>query len=97
MLVSETDRRVRTYSYTIPVFVDHHHTQEHTEGEEEQPIDVVLDGVADRHAESEQENLGDGEESSAKNNVTDGPSVVEGAEDKNKLRDNIDNCADERP
>lgn len=57
----------------------------------------MLDGVANGHAESEQEDLGDGEESSAENNITNGPSVVESAEDKDKLRHNVDDGTDDGP
>lgn len=90
-------RIVKPHSDTVPVFINHHHTQEHAEGEEEQSIDVVFNSVADRYAESEQENLGNGEESGTEDDVTDGPPVVEGAEYEDKLGNNIDNGADKWP
>lgn len=57
----------------------------------------MFDGIAYRYAESEQEDLGNGEEGGAKNDVTDGPPVVEGSEDEDELRNNIDDGADEGP
>lgn len=57
----------------------------------------MLDGVTYCYAEGEQENLGNGEEGSAEDNVTNGPPVIEGAEDEDKLRDNVDNSANEWP
>lgn len=57
----------------------------------------MLNSVADRHAEGEQEDLGDGEESSAKNNVADRPSVIEGTEHENELGHDVDDNADDRP
>lgn len=42
-----------THRNTIPVLVDHHHTQKHAQCEEEKPVDIVLDGVTYRCAEGE--------------------------------------------
>ncbi len=57
----------------------------------------MLDSIANRHAEREQEDLGDGEESSTENDVTNRPSVIEGTEYEDELRHNVDDDADERP
>jgi hypothetical protein len=57
----------------------------------------VLDGVADSDAECKEENLRDGEERGAKDDVTNRPTVIEGAENENKLGDNVNDCADEGP
>jgi len=92
-----SDKDVRTYGNTIPVFVNHHHAQEHTKGEEEQSIDIVLDGVANCDAESEEKNLGDSKEGRSKNDVTEGPAIIKSTEDKNELRHNINHSTDERP
>lgn len=73
-------RRAVTHGDTIPVFVHHHDAQEHAKSEEEQPVDVVLDSVTDRNTEGEQHDLGDGEERSSEDDITDGPSVIECAE-----------------
>jgi len=45
----------------------------------------MLDGVANRHAESEEKNLGNSEKCRTKNNVTKGPTVIKRAEDENEL------------
>lgn len=81
----------------IPVLVHHHDAQEHTEGEKEETIDVVVHGVADRHAEGEQHDLGDNEECSAKENVANGPSVFKRSEDEDELRNDVNDRADEWP
>jgi hypothetical protein len=57
----------------------------------------MLDGIADCYAESEKKDLSDCEKRRAKDNVADGPSVVESAEDENQLRDDIDHSTDQRP
>ena len=57
----------------------------------------MLDGVTYRHAEREEENLRNGEEGSAEDDITDRPSVLERAEDENELRHNIYGSANERP
>lgn len=57
----------------------------------------MLDRITDRDAEREQKNLGNSEESSAEDNVTDGPSILKRAEHEDELRDNIDDGADKRP
>lgn len=51
------ENKSKTYSDTVPVLVHHHHAQKHAESEEEKTVDVVLDSIAYRHAEGEQENL----------------------------------------
>jgi len=57
----------------------------------------MLNSIANRHAEGEQEDLGDGEESSAENNVTERPSVIESTEHEDELRHDVDDNADEGP
>lgn len=57
----------------------------------------MLDRITDRDAEREQKNLGNSEESSAEDNVTDGPSILKRAEHEDELRDNIDDGANKRP
>ena len=86
-----------TYCDTVPVLVDHHDTEEHAEREEEEAVDVVLDGVADSNREREEDDLRDGEERGAEHDVADRPAVLERAEDEHELRDDVDDDADERP
>jgi len=57
----------------------------------------VFDGIANRYAESEEQDLSTGVESSTEDDVTDGPPVLEGAEDQDELRDDVDRDTDERP
>lgn len=57
----------------------------------------MLDSITDRDAEREQKDLGNSEESSAEDNVTDGPSIIKRAEHEDELRDNIDDGTDKRP
>jgi hypothetical protein len=45
----------------------------------------MLNGITDRNAERKQQNLRNDKEGCAKENIADGPSVVERAEDKDKL------------
>lgn len=86
-----------TYRDTVPVLVDHHHAEKHTKREEEEPVDVVLDGVAYRDREGEEDDLRHGEERSAEDNVANRPTVFESAEDEDELRYDVDNAADEWP
>ena len=57
----------------------------------------MLDGVANRDAEGEQEDLTTGEEDGAKDNVADGPAILEGTEDEDELGDDIHGDADDGP
>jgi hypothetical protein len=57
----------------------------------------MLDGITDRNAERKQQNLRNDKEGCTKENIADGPSVVERAEDKDKLRDDINGGADYWP
>ena len=86
-----------TYRDTVPVLVYHHDAEEHAKCEEEQAVDVMLDRVTYRNAEREQEDLPDGVEGDAKDDVTDGPAVLECLEDEHELRDGVDDDADHRP
>jgi hypothetical protein len=81
----------------IPVLVDHHDAEEHAESEEEEPVDVVFDSIADCHAEGEEDNLRDSEEGGAKENVTDRPPVVECADHEDELGDDVNEDACGRP
>jgi hypothetical protein len=74
-----------------------HDGEEHAEGEEEDPVDVVRDGVADLHAERKEEDASDDEEGNAKQDVADDPTVVESADDEDELRHNVDHGADSGP
>ena len=57
----------------------------------------MLNCIANRHAKREQYHLRNDEECRSKDNVANRPSVVERAEDENKLRDNVDDRTNERP
>ena len=91
-----SDQRT-TYSNTIPVLVDHHDAQKHTQSKEEQPVDIMLDSITYRHTERKQEDLRNNEEHCAKNDITNRPSVIECTEDEDKLRDDVDCGADDGP
>jgi hypothetical protein len=88
---------MRTYSYAVPVLVNHHHAQKHTKGEEEKPINIVFDGITNRDAESKQQDLGDGEKRGTKYNVPKWPPILKSPEDEDQLGDNVYDDADERP
>lgn len=77
--------RAFTYSDTVPVLIDHHDAQKHAKREEKEAVDVMLDGVADRDAESEQDHLSNSEEGGPEYNVSDGPTVFKRSEHKNEL------------
>ena len=57
----------------------------------------MLDGVAYRRAKGEQEDLCDRKEGSPKDDVANGPSVFQRTEDEDQLRDDVDDCANQRP
>lgn len=57
----------------------------------------MFDGVADRDTECEKEDLRDDKERSPEDNITDGPTVLERAEDEYELRNNVYGCTDKRP
>lgn len=57
----------------------------------------MFDGVANRHAESEEEDQCASVERRSKYDISDRPAVFERAEDENQLQYNIDGHADERP
>ena len=57
----------------------------------------MLDRIANGNTERKQNNLRDGEECSTEDDITDWPSVLECSEDKNKLRNNINDGAKKRP
>ena len=86
-----------TYSDAVPVFVDHHDAQEHAKREEKEAIDVVFDGIADRDAESEQDDLSNCEKRGPKHNISDRPTVFKRSEYEDKLRDDVDHSADQGP
>jgi hypothetical protein len=88
----ERINREQTHRNTVPVFVDHHNTQQDTQSEEEQAIQVMRDGVTYGDAEREQKNLSDRIERDSKDDVTEGPAVVKSSEYKNELQYGI--CGD---
>jgi hypothetical protein len=57
----------------------------------------VFDSVAYRDTESEQNDLADREKRSAENDIAYWPSVFKSAEDKDELRDDVYDGADQRP
>lgn len=57
----------------------------------------MLDRVADGHTEGKHNDLRDGKEGGSEDDVSNGPAVLEGAEDKDQLRDDVDDGANERP
>jgi hypothetical protein len=57
----------------------------------------VLYSITDGSRESKQKNLGNDGKCSAKDNVANRPAIIKGAEDKNELRDNVDNNTDNVP
>lgn len=81
----------------IPVFVHHHDAQEDAQSEEEQSVDIMLDGVADRDTEGKQEDLATSEEDGAEDDVADGPAVLEGTEDEYELGNDVHGDADDGP
>lgn len=81
----------------VPVLVDHHDTEEHAKSEEEETVDVVLDSIADGHAEGEEDNLGDSEEGSTEEDITNWPPVVECTGHKDELGDDVYDDADGWP
>jgi hypothetical protein len=81
----------------IPVLVHHHDAQEHAQSEEEESINIMLNGVADRNAEGEQKDLAASEEDGAEDDVADGPAVLEGTEDEDELGDDVHGDADDGP
>ena len=81
----------------VPVLVDHHDTEEHAESEEEETVNVVFDGIADCHAEGEEDNLGDSEEGGTEEDITNRPPVVECTGHEDELGDDIYDDADGWP
>lgn len=71
---------------TVPVFVHHHHAQEDAERKEEEAIEIVLDGVTDGDAESEEKDLCDSVECDAEDDIAQGPTVIQGPEHEDQLR-----------
>lgn len=57
----------------------------------------MLHCVADCHGEGEEDDLRDGEEANAEENVADGPSIVQGANDDDELGDHVGEDAYEGP
>ena len=86
-----------TYRDTVPILIYHHDAEEHAEREEEQAVDIMLDGVAYRDAEREQEDLPNGEEGDAEHDVANGPAILERLKDEHELRDSVYDNADHGP
>lgn len=57
----------------------------------------MFNRIAYRNAEREQENLASCVEGRTKDDITDWPPILEGAEDKNQLGDDVNWHTDERP
>jgi len=57
----------------------------------------VLDGVTYRRAKGEQENLCNRKKGSPEDDIADGPPVFQRTEDEDQLRDDVDDCASQRP
>ena len=89
-----SDVRAKGFQRTIPVLVDHHDGQEHADGEEENPVDVMRNGITDLDTESKQENAANDVEGDTEDDVADNPSVVQCSDDENELRDRVDDDAD---
>ena len=53
----------------VPILVDHHDGQQIADGGEEEPVQVMLDGVADGAAEDVEDHLADDEEQDPEPNV----------------------------
>lgn len=81
----------------VPVLVDHHDTEKHAESEKEETVNVVLDSIANCHAEGEEDNLCDSEERGTKEDITNWPPVVECADHKDELRNDVYDDANGRP
>lgn len=81
----------------VPVLVDHHDREKHADGEEEEAIDVVLDGVADSYAEGEEDDLSNSKEGGAEDDVANRPAVIERAQDEDELQHNVNDDADSGP
>ncbi len=57
----------------------------------------MLDSVANRCAKGKQDDLCDCEESRAKYNVSNGPTILESAENEDQLRDDVNHRTDQGP
>lgn len=86
-----------TYRDTIPVLIYHHHAEQHAQREEEEPVNIMFDGIADRHAERKEDYLRDSEEGGPEKDVTNRPTVFQSAEDEDQLRDYVNDNTDQWP
>ena len=57
----------------------------------------MFDGVTYCRAKGEQENLCDCEKGRPEDDIADGPSIFQRTEDQDQLRDDVDDCANQRP
>ena len=78
------------YRDIVPIFVYHHDAQEHAKRKEEQPVDVMLDRIADRDAERKEKYLGDSKERRPKDDVPNRPPIGEGAKGEGELGNDVD-------
>ncbi len=78
---------------TIPEVVDNHDGEKHAEGEEEDSVDIVGYRVADLCAESEEKDAADYIKGGTEEDIAEYPSVIEGTDNKEELRDDVDNDA----
>lgn len=78
----------------VPVLVHHHHRQQVADRGEEQPVEIVLRGFADRAAEEVEDHLPDDEEEDAEGDVPQRPAVLQRVRDEDDLHDGVDEQAD---
>lgn len=90
------DRELQVlFSDGIPVLVHHHHGKKCAQCREEGAINVVGDGITNGDREAILDDLADDEEGGTKQDVADGPAVVQGAKDEDELKDDVDDDAGE--
>ena len=74
--------------------VDDHDRQQHAKSEEEYPIDVMGNRIADLCTECEEQNASYDVEGGTEDDVAKDPTVIQCADDENKLRYDIYDNAD---
>lgn len=89
-MIAKGVRASQDITLTVPVLVNHHHSEEHAKLEEEDAIDVVRDGIADRDAEGEEDDAANNVEGNAEQDVANDPAVVKSADHQDQLRYRID-------
>lgn len=74
--------------------VHHHDRQQHAQTEEEDAVNVMTDGIANTSRECEEQHAADNVECDTENNVSNDPSIVQRANDEDKLRNGVEDDAD---